>query len=64
MRKSLLITALILGLVLVAAGCGPTADSEEMVVTYNVGTEPETLDPALMTGIPEFHMTLQLGYQR
>ncbi|NLA10910.1 MAG: peptide ABC transporter substrate-binding protein [Firmicutes bacterium] len=60
MRKSLLITALILGLVLVAAGCGPTADSEEMVVTYNVGTEPETLDPALMTGIPEFHMTLQL----
>ncbi len=60
MKKSLLVVALILGLVLVAAGCGPADDGDEMVVTYNVGTEPETLDPALMTGIPEFHMTLQL----
>lgn len=59
MRKSILITLLLLGLVLIAAGCGPEAAGEQ-VVTYNVGTEPETLDPALMTGIPEFHMTLQM----
>ena len=64
MKRSLTIIALILGLALIAAGCnggkGGNGAADEMVVTYNVGTEPETLDPALMTGIPEFHMTLQM----
>lgn len=39
---------------------GSDDKADEMVIVYNVGTEPETLDPALMTGIPEFHMTLQM----
>lgn len=64
MKRSLTIIALILGLALIAIGCnggeGGNGAADEMVVTYNVGTEPETLDPALMTGIPEFHMTLQM----
>ena len=59
MKKSLIVIGLMLGMALIAVGCGPQATGEEQVVTYNVGTEPETLDPALMTGIPEFHMTLQ-----
>lgn len=59
MKKSLVVIALILGMALLASGCGPGAEKEQ-VAYYNVGTEPETLDPALMTGIPEFHMTLQM----
>ena len=60
MKRSIVVIALLLGLALIATGCGGDV-AEEQVVTYNVGTEPETLDPALMTGIPEFHMTLQLS---
>ena len=44
-------------------GCGGGGEevvTEEMVIRYNVGTEPETLDPALMTGIPESTMLLQM----
>jgi len=65
MKKLLPVFALLL-VVALLAGCGGgdkpggEAGADEMVVTYNVGTEPETLDPALMTGIPEFHMTLQM----
>ena len=59
MKRSIVVIALLLGLALIATGCGGDV-AEEQVVTYNVGTEPETLDPALMTGIPEFHMTLQM----
>ena len=65
MKKLLPVFALLL-VVAMLAGCGGgdkpggEAGAGEMVVTYNVGTEPETLDPALMTGIPEFHMTLQM----
>jgi len=67
LKKYLVVIAALLALTMIVAGCGKgeetggeTAGPGEMVVTYNVGTEPETLDPALMTGIPEFHMTLQM----
>ncbi|NLA04290.1 MAG: peptide ABC transporter substrate-binding protein [Firmicutes bacterium] len=59
MKKSIVGLLLLVGLVLAAAGCGPEAKREQ-VVTYNVGTEPETLDPALMTGLSELHATLQM----
>ena len=48
------------------AGCGtgttttPAPVEEEMVLRYNVGTEPETLDPQLATGIPEATITMQI----
>jgi len=60
LRKSVVVLALLLGLALLVAGCGGEKAATEQVIYYNVGTEPETLDPALMTGIPEFHMTLQM----
>ncbi len=31
-----------------------------MVLTYNVGTEPETMDPHLSTGLPEATIMLQI----
>jgi len=39
---------------------GKVLPPEEQVFTFNNGTEPETLDPALMTGDPEFNIATQL----
>ncbi len=67
-KKSLtLLIGILLAAALTLAGCGGGGGSEEkqqgvpgtggmaaeQVLTYNNGTEPETLDPAKMTGIPE-----------
>ncbi|KKM11926.1 ABC transporter substrate-binding protein [Clostridiales bacterium PH28_bin88] len=62
-NKSLvLLLALVLVVSFVVAGCGskkteqaaPTAPAKEpMTITYNLGTEPETLDPIMHTGKPE-----------
>lgn len=63
---------IVLGLVFgVFIGCGATTEQQqegsqqqqteqpqEMVLRYNLGTEPETLDPAKATGVPE--MTVML----
>lgn len=54
---------------LLFSGCGTdsetgetddTTPGEEMVLTYNVGTEPETMDPHLSTGLPEATIMLQI----
>ncbi len=37
-----------------------TAPDEEMVLTYNVSTEPETMDVHLSTGVPEATIMLQI----
>ncbi len=37
-----------------------TAPGEEMVLTYNVSTEPETMDVHLSTGVPEATIMLQI----
>jgi len=42
----------IIGLVVVGVGGVHAVERSETLI-YNVGTEPETLDPALWTGIPE-----------
>lgn len=61
MKKYTLIVAALLAMAMLISGCGGEKVAEEgMVVRYNVGTEPETLDPALMTGIPESTMLLQM----
>ncbi len=36
------------------------APAEEMVLTFNVGTEPETMDVHLSTGVPEATIMLQI----
>lgn len=50
----LVIVSIMLTLVL---GCGDsketTGNSPEQVIRYNIGVEPETLDPAKTTGLPE-----------
>ena len=55
-----ILVILTIGAALLTAGCGEEVVTEETVIRYNVGTEPETLDPALMTGIPESTMLLQM----
>ena len=62
-RKSLKYFALLLLLFsvsILALGCGGGAEQkaeeaakDEQVLVYNMGTEPESLDPAKITGIPE-----------
>ncbi len=44
----------------VDTGDGGEAPAEEMVLVFNVGTEPETMDPHLSTGVPEATMMLQI----
>lgn len=41
-------------------GDGEEVVAEEMVLTYNVGTEPETMDVHLSTGLPEATIMLQI----
>ena len=64
MKKWLsILVVLTIGAALLTAGCGGGGEdvvTEEMVICYNVGTEPQTLDPALMTGIPESTILLQM----
>lgn len=50
--------------IMLASGCsGPkpsSSSSKEQVIRYNIGAEPETLDPAKATGMPEATIMLQL----
>jgi oligopeptide transport system substrate-binding protein len=39
--------------------CGK-AKNEGMTLRFNNGTEPQTLDPAIMTGVPEFKLAMQI----
>lgn len=52
-----LTVCVIIGLVLVGIADVHAAERSETLI-YNVGTEPETLDPALSTGIPEASVIL------
>jgi len=49
---------------MIFAGCngdaGKSEGSGEQLFRFNLATEPETLDPALMTGSPEFTAAMQL----
>jgi oligopeptide transport system substrate-binding protein len=73
-KLSFVVFVLLIGLALIIGGCGgdggttddgttdggEEAGGEEMVFRYNVGTEPETMDPHLSTGIPEATIMLQI----
>ncbi|MHB1420886.1 MAG: peptide ABC transporter substrate-binding protein [Bacillota bacterium] len=65
-RNLLFVLALVLVVGLVVAGCGKKAQTgdegtkQEQVLTYNLSTEPETLDPAASTGKPEATVQMAL----
>ena len=59
MKKSLAMLFVFIFLVASLAGC-IGKKSTEMVIRYNVGTEPETMDVHLSTGIPEATIMLQI----
>ncbi|MHB1126159.1 MAG: peptide ABC transporter substrate-binding protein [Bacillota bacterium] len=63
--KILVVLVLVLVFGLVVAGCGKKAQTDttgqqEQVLTYNLSTEPETLDPAASTGKPEATVQMAL----
>lgn len=60
MRKNLAMFFVVLLLAASLAGCTTGTDNGEMVIQYNVGTEPETMDVHLSTGIPEASIMLQI----
>jgi oligopeptide transport system substrate-binding protein len=69
LKKSLSLLAIMFVVVaLLVSGCGGGGEvgegeevvAEEMVLTYNVGTEPETMDVHLSTGLPEATIMLQI----
>ncbi|MDD2282957.1 MAG: peptide ABC transporter substrate-binding protein [Eubacteriales bacterium] len=59
MKKSLAMLFVIMLIVASMAGCTGKKD-DGMEIRYNVGTEPETMDVHLSTGIPEATIMLQI----
>jgi len=53
-KKAIAFVAVVALMAALGAGCRGVAEEEEMVLRYNLGTEPEILDSALATGQPEF----------
>jgi len=63
LKKSLVLVSVFLIIAMCLAGCnggGGGTPADEMVIRYNVGTEPETMDVHLSTGIPEASIMLQI----
>lgn len=60
MKKYLVCVVALLVLAMGVTGCTTGTSGDEMVIRYNVGTEPETMDVHLSTGIPEATMMLQI----
>ena len=59
LKKSLAMLFVIMLIVASMAGCTGKKD-DGMEIRYNVGTEPETMDVHLSTGIPEATIMLQI----
>ena len=65
-RNLMVLAVLFIGLALLMPGCGNGGDGngeavvDEMVLVHNVGTELETMDPHLATGVPEMTTMLQI----
>lgn len=53
-RKGTALLAVVVLATAFLAGCGGGQESAESVLRYNLGTEPESLDSAIVTGQPEF----------
>ncbi len=63
-RKHLFVLVTSLLIFILASGCGGAKqtgkETKEQLIRYNVCVEPETLDPAKVTGMPEGTILLQL----
>jgi len=62
MRKALSLVLIAVFLVSFFGGLAvvPSAKAVAQEVTYNLGTEPQAIDPAITTGIPEANIELQV----
>lgn len=67
MKRLSILAILLLCVVLLFTGCngatrenGEAVPGDEMVLIHNVGTELETMDPHLATGVPEMTTMLQI----
>ncbi|MCX6085253.1 MAG: peptide ABC transporter substrate-binding protein [Caldiserica bacterium] len=62
MRKALSLVLIVVFLVSFFGGVSvmPSAKAVAQEVTYNLGTEPAAIDPAITTGIPEANIELQV----
>jgi oligopeptide transport system substrate-binding protein len=62
MRKALSLVLIAVFLVSFFGGLSvvPSAKAVAQEVTYNLGTEPQAIDPAITTGIPEANIELQV----
>ena len=58
MQKRL--ACLVLALVLIVGGIAGAERAAEQIVRFNIGAEPETLDPAKSTGVPEARIELNV----
>lgn len=64
-RSGILVLAVVMALSMVFSGCGkkaepPAKPAVPQVITYNLSTEPETLDPAASTGKTEATVQMAL----
>lgn len=59
MKKKIIIL-LAVAILFIVAGTFLIGQSKEMVFRMNNGTEIQTLDPAIMTGVPEFRVAMQV----
>jgi oligopeptide transport system substrate-binding protein len=63
-QKHLFVLLTLLLIAILACGCSGTKQTgkatKEQLIRYNLGAEPETLDPAKATGLPEGTIMLQL----
>jgi len=60
MRQFLIVLAIVAGGVALLMVAGPAPQRPAKTFTFNNGAEPETLDPALMTGVPEHTLAMAL----
>ncbi len=58
--KKRLIALFAIVFLFIIAGTFIIGQSKQMVFRMNNGTEPQTLDPAIMTGVPEFRIAMQI----
>jgi oligopeptide transport system substrate-binding protein len=62
MKKALSLVLIVVFVISIFGGLSvvPSAKAVAQEVTYNLGTEPAAIDPATITGIPEFSIVVQV----
>jgi oligopeptide transport system substrate-binding protein len=60
MKKNKILLLISISILVILFSVTFIAGQRTMVLKFNNGTEPQTLDPAVMTGVPEFRLAMQL----